>query len=155
MTAAFPSPARGGTPLTGAAQRHGEVRSFAPRDDARPPRPTEGEIDAVARIAHEVLRAFCAFTGDDSQQPWADAPSWQRASAREGVRFFLENPDADDSATHDAWLADKRREGWTYGPVKDEALKQHPCIVPFDQLPKEQQFKDRLFRTIVEAALGG
>lgn len=31
----------------------------------------------------------------------------------------------------------------------------HHCLVPFDRLPPEQQFKDRLFRTIVHAAAYG
>jgi hypothetical protein len=35
--------------------------------------------------------------------------------------------------------------------VKDAELKTHPCLVPFEELPKFQQQKDRLFRAIVKA----
>jgi len=35
--------------------------------------------------------------------------------------------------------------------VKDTEKKEHPCIVPFDQLPREQQAKDYLFRGVVHA----
>lgn len=109
----------------------------------------------VARTAHEVNRAWCAFNGDHSQLPWDEAPTWQRESAIAGVRFHIENPDAGDSASHDAWMRDKVADGWVYGPVKDAEAKQHPCMVPFDQLPADQQFKDRLFRTIVHANVAG
>lgn len=106
----------------------------------------------IARIAHEVNRAWCEFNGDMSQPRWEEAPDWQRESAVNGVQFHIANPDAGDSASHDSWMAEKVASGWVYGPVKDPDAKVHPCIVPFEQLPKEQQFKDRLFRTIVHAA---
>lgn len=109
----------------------------------------------VARITHEVNRQWCLYNGDDSQPTWDDAPDWQKESAIAGVRFHVANPDADDSASHDAWLRQKEADGWKYGEVKDPEAKTHPCFVPFDQLPPEQQFKDRLFRTIVHAAAKG
>ena len=48
-------------------------------------------------------------------------------------------------------MRQKEEEGWTWGPVKDPEKKQHPCMVPFDQLPREQQAKDFIFRSIVRA----
>lgn len=105
----------------------------------------------IAEQAHETNRAYCAALGDDSQQPWDDAPDWQRHSAYRGVEFHLENPGAGASATHENWMAQKEAEGWTFGEVKDANKKQHPCMVPFDQLPTEQQAKDALFRHTVHA----
>lgn len=114
------------------------------------------ESDAlIARIAHEVNRAWCAFNGDHSQPNWDEAPDWQRNSAINGVAFHRANPEAGDSASHDSWMAEKLADGWTYGAEKVPERKEHPCMVPFDQLPPEQQFKDRLFRTIVHSALEG
>ena len=48
------------------------------------------------------------------------------------------------------WLMEKKNAGWTYGETKDPVLKTHPCIVPFDQLPVEQQKKDMLFKAIID-----
>jgi hypothetical protein len=109
-------------------------------------------IEATAKICHEANRTWCAFNGDDSQMAWEDAPEWQRSSAIQGVQFHLENPEAGDSASHDSWMAVKVADGWKYGHAKDPVLKTHPCMVPFDELPADQQFKDRLFRTIVHAS---
>jgi hypothetical protein len=55
------------------------------------------------------------------------------------------------SASHENWMKEKEADGWKYGTIKDPEKKEHPCIVPFEQLPKEQQFKDHLFRGIVHA----
>jgi hypothetical protein len=108
-------------------------------------------IEDIARICHEANRALCATQGDNSQTPWDDSPEWQRDSAIKGVQFHLDNPDASPSASHDAWLAEKEATGWKYGPVKDADKKEHPCFVPYDQLPKEQQAKDYLFKGIVHS----
>jgi hypothetical protein len=105
----------------------------------------------IAQVCHEANRVYCQTIGDYSQKPWAEAPAWQRESARRGVEFHKANPNAGASASHEAWMADKVDAGWKYGPVKDEGKKEHPCIVPFDQLPTEQQLKDYLFRGIVHA----
>lgn len=115
---------------------------------------TESEyINSVAMICHEANRAYCRSIGDDSQPAWEDAPEWQQSSAVNGVAFHVANPDAGDSATHDNWMAEKVADGWVYGPVKDPEAKQHPCMVPFDELPIEQQRKDTLFRAIVHALM--
>lgn len=103
----------------------------------------------IARACHEANRAWCEFNGDTSQLPWAEAPLWQQESAISGVTFHLANPDAGDSASHDEWMRHKLADGWKYGSVKDAEAKTHPCIVPFEQLPPDQQFKDKLFRTLV------
>jgi hypothetical protein len=105
----------------------------------------------IAIICHESNRAYCAAIGDNSQLPWGEAPEWQRDSAINGVKFVQENPDAPDSASHDNWMRQKEEEGWVYGEVKDPEAKTHPCMVPFDELPPEQQAKDSLFRSIVKA----
>ena len=55
------------------------------------------------------------------------------------------------SASHDAWMREKLDTGWTYGPIKDPVKKEHPCIVPYADLPAEQKAKDFIFRGVVHA----
>lgn len=105
----------------------------------------------IAQIAHEINKAFCSSIGDDTQPDWFDAPQWQKDSAILGVSFHIVNPDASPSASHEAWLAVKESEGWKYGPVKDADKKEHPCFVPYAQLPIQQQSKDYLFRQVVHS----
>lgn len=105
----------------------------------------------IARVAHEVNRAYCASLGDTSQPAWADAPEWQKKSAIAGVEFHLSHPDAKPSDSHESWLREKERDGWKFGPVKDPEKKEHPCFVPYAQLPAEQKAKDFLFLAVVRA----
>lgn len=105
-------------------------------------------VTEIARVAHEINRAYCESLGDDSQPAWKDAPDWQKQSAVAGVLFHLGGEHGPE-ASHVNWMAQKEAEGWVYGEVKDPDAKTHPCMVPFNQLPKEQQTKDFLFRAVV------
>lgn len=115
----------------------------------------EREMQSMARVAHEINRVYCAFLGDTSQLPWDDAPSWQKESSIAGVRGIVEGKITRPSQSHESWLAHKRSEGWTYGPTKDPEKKQHPCLVEFDQLSREQQWKDIFFFAVVTHMLSG
>lgn len=110
-------------------------------------------IELAARIAHETNRAYCASIGDHSQVNWYDAPAWQKESAREGVRGILEGRISGPGDSHRSWLEHKQAEGWEFGPLKDPEAKEHPCMVPFEELPAEQQQKDVLFVFTVRGVL--
>ena len=105
-------------------------------------------IDQISRVCHEVNRAYCQALGDHSQVPWEDAPDWQRESARMGVDLHLMG-EFGPEASHISWMKQKLDDGWKYGPVKDAEKKEHPCIIPFDRLPVDQQAKDYIFRAVV------
>ncbi len=107
--------------------------------------------EQIARVAHEVNRAYCLSLGDASQPVWEEAPQWQRDSALLGVQLHTENPNAGPEASHQSWMAQKVADGWQYGPEKRPEVKQHPCMVPFGELPREQQAKDFIFRAVVHA----
>lgn len=107
--------------------------------------------EQIARVCHEANRAYCQSIGDNSQPAWDDAPDWQRTSAIKGVEFTIANPEAPPSASHDSWLEEKRATGWKHGPVKDPEKKEHPCFVPYAELPVEQRRKDALFQAVVRA----
>lgn len=103
----------------------------------------------IAKVCHETNRAYCQTIGDDSQPCWEDAPEWQKKSAVNGVLFHIQNPTALPSHSHEEWLKEKEATGWRYGPVKNSETKEHPCFIPYDQLPEEQKKKDALFIAIV------
>lgn len=111
------------------------------------------EEEKIARACHEVNRAYCAALGDKSQPAWEDAPQWQKDSAMLGVKLHITNPHAGPEASHESWMAQNVAEGWTYGPTKDPENKLHHCMVPFDDLPVEQQAKDFIFRAVVHALM--
>lgn len=44
---------------------------------------------------------------------------------------------------HEVWSRNRMNEGWTYGPVRDDANKKHPCLVPYEELPESEKDYDR------------
>jgi len=108
-------------------------------------------IENIARICHEANRFYCRAIGDSSQVSWDEAPEWQKTSAIAGVHSHLDNPNSLPCDSHNSWLKQKEADGWKYGPIKDAIKKEHPCFLPYDQLPPEQQTKDVLFISIVRA----
>lgn len=105
----------------------------------------------IARIVHEANRAYCQTIGDGSQVPWDEAPGWQRVSAVKGVEGIIAGSITRPEQSHESWLGEKERAGWKYGPVRDAEKKEHPCFVPYAELPPEQKAKDAIFFAIVRA----
>ena len=108
-------------------------------------------VEAIARVAHEVNRAYCAALGDLTQLRWEDAPSWQRELAVKGIQFALANPNATPEQQHESWMKTKEEDGWIWGEKKDPERKTHPCMLPYESLPIEQRVKDHLFRAVVSS----
>ena len=106
------------------------------------------EIERVATICHEANRAYCATMGDDSQVPWDEAPAWQKETMVEGVIYAWSNPLALPYDSHKSWMKTKQADGWKYGPEKDVKKKLHPCLVPYEDLPKSHRLKDDLFMAV-------
>ena len=44
---------------------------------------------------------------------------------------------------HEVWAKARMDAGWTYGGKRDDIHKKHPCLVPYDELPKEEKEYDR------------
>ncbi len=44
---------------------------------------------------------------------------------------------------HEIWAENRQAEGWTYGPQRDDKLKQTPDMVPYSQLPEGEKKYDR------------
>jgi hypothetical protein len=104
----------------------------------------------IARACHEANRALCESYGDHSQVPWEDAPSWQRKAILKGVEFHLSGEHSAEE-THENWMRDKMKDGWTYGSVKNPEKKTHPCLVPYEKLPTMQKAKDAIISAVVRS----
>ncbi|SHL23069.1 RyR domain-containing protein [Xylanibacter ruminicola] len=44
---------------------------------------------------------------------------------------------------HEVWAEARIRQGWTYGPERNDTLMTHPCLVPYEELPEEEREYDR------------
>lgn len=109
------------------------------------------KVEQIAEVAHSLNSAICEFYGDFSQVDFKDAEPGIQASAIDGVRSVIANPDVTPEELHDLWCDFKIKEGWTYGPEKDSLKLTHPCLVPYNQLPEHERLKDKIFRAAVLA----
>lgn len=48
---------------------------------------------------------------------------------------------------HEIWAQQRIDEGWSYGPRRDDEVKEHPCLVPYDDLPESEKDYDRIMVT--------
>jgi hypothetical protein len=81
-------------------------------------------------IGPKLRKVNCAI---ETMADW-DAPVFVFDDGEEELLAQLE---------HDRWSDDRKRDGWTYGPVRDNLRKHHPDLVPWEQLTDETKEKDR------------
>ena len=60
---------------------------------------------------------------------------------------------------HEVWAQSRISQGWTYGPERNDVLKQHPCLIPYEDLPEIEKAYDRdtalgTLKMIVKAGFG-
>lgn len=44
---------------------------------------------------------------------------------------------------HEVWAETRISQGWTYGEQRNDELKTHPCLIPYEELPEEEKEYDR------------
>lgn len=44
---------------------------------------------------------------------------------------------------HEVWAVERLAQGWSFGPERNDAKKENPCMVPYSQLPEKEKDFDR------------
>lgn len=44
---------------------------------------------------------------------------------------------------HEVWSETRIRQGWKYGEQRNDELKTHPCLIPYEELPELEKEYDR------------
>ena len=57
---------------------------------------------------------------------------------------LLELREAIAENAHDVWATARKKEGWTFGPERDDSNKKHPDLIPYSSLPDSEKEYDRL-----------
>ena len=56
--------------------------------------------------------------------------------------------------THDNWLKQRVADGWVHGKQRNDLLKEHPCIVSYEELPEsEKEYDRKISLGVVQAML--
>jgi hypothetical protein len=104
----------------------------------------------IAKVAYNAQRKYCISVGITSEPEWKDLGDVRTSSICNGVRTIVENPELSDEQLHENWMLNRYHEGWKYGEAKDEEKKEHPMLVPYNDLPETEKRKKTIFRDVVE-----
>jgi hypothetical protein len=122
-------------------------------------RPWE-ELDEEYRVANRRAVAHIyakLFDAGFDIRPWFEwANVWHDAPAlAPGERLFRDEAERSRLAEleHERWCAERRMQGWKYGPERIEAAKIHDCLVPYAQLSAEVQGYDLTFTDYLDKTL--
>ncbi len=44
---------------------------------------------------------------------------------------------------HELWARERIKQGWKHGPHRNDENKEHPCLVPYADLPEHEKVHDR------------
>lgn len=44
---------------------------------------------------------------------------------------------------HEVWAQTRIEQGWTYGDERNDELKHHPCLIPYEELSEDEKVYDR------------
>ncbi|HYL74162.1 MAG TPA: RyR domain-containing protein [Bryobacteraceae bacterium] len=130
-------------------------------------------LDTLAQAAHAAFCAEAEARGErresnPSMRPWdelsedlRDANRAQVADIPNKLRFLgyelatshgmsalsikVSDQEVEEMAAleHERWMAERKRNGWIYGPKRDNARKHHPLMVPWKDLTEPDKDKDR------------
>jgi hypothetical protein len=111
------------------------------------------QIDRIAQVAHAAIRAHGIAHGRKPGPEWDDAEEWMRESSRDAVRVALEDPTP--GTQHTRWMEERKGQGWTYGPERDDEKKHNPNMVEYDELSLFEKQKDWIIIALAQALGGG
>lgn len=102
------------------------------------------EQDTAARTMHEAYRK--SHGGPD----WEELSPFMKASNRAVADHAVMKKQLLSGSTveqrrrneHDRWLRFHALHNWSYAPERNNERRQHPSMLPFDQLTEEEQAKD-------------
>jgi class 3 adenylate cyclase len=130
-------------------------------------------VEELARAAHEAYCAEALERGEtkatnSSLRPWDQLPEDLREANRTQVEDIpnklrvlgyelapshgivpseiqMTEAQIDELAAreHERWILERKRNGWTYGPQRDNDRKFHPLLVPWRELSNPAKEKDR------------
>lgn len=106
-------------------------------------------VEDIARIVVNTNADYSNALGEQIAY-WDETSTEVKNSIIRGVISALRY-DPTPEQNHQNFLDDRMKDGWTYGPEKNVELKQHPDLLPFEQLPTDQKAKNFIFLSLVKS----
>lgn len=104
-----------------------------------------------ARLVYEATRIEAAWSERSIvPEPWEDRDDKFKKNMINIIEKYIsldKLPTPEEA--HDSWMKAYFDMGWKYGEKRDVDKKEHPDLVPFDELPKDERDKDAIFLAFV------
>ncbi len=107
------------------------------------------QIEQIARVAYEVIRAYSLAINDTRLLPWDEIEPCWKAEITACAQYPIRNSTTMPEQYHESWIKEMQEIDWKYGPTFDPITKEHPYLVPYAELPIELKTLDYLFVTVV------
>lgn len=115
----------------------------------------EARCAAIAQVVHAANRQYVEFIGGRAVNPtWEQIREPERQGLIKAVIDMIKEPKT-PATSHEAWCVARKADGWSKDKTYSHARKTHPNLVPYAQLPFEEQFKDHLFMGIASIFVAG
>ena len=93
-------------------------------------------IDQVAGIVYAATDAYNVAVDDAEPRPrWLDLDEGMQAKVIEAVVAIRDTEAANVEHNHELWCEQMEAAGWHHGPTLDYETKEHPNLVPYEDLP--------------------
>jgi hypothetical protein len=106
--------------------------------------------EQIAKVCHEVNRAYCQALGDNSQPPWKNASALKKSNTLQAVRNYILSISAETEKSRASAEAQEIVESWVNGPEKYPDLG---VTTRLGVLPPELQAREDMFVAVVRAVL--
>lgn len=115
-------------------------------------------VGGLIRIYDPAVELAVEWLVEEFDEAWAASRHYLVSAAIEGLVYdpkpidlrdvlldddLLALTEAIAENTHEVWAVERKKEGWTYGPERNDALKQNPDMVPYSDLPESEKEYDR------------
>lgn len=114
----------------------------------------EAMCSIIAKVIHSANRAYVdALGGRAVNLTWEEIREEERQGLIKAISSMIINPQT-PSVSHEQWCLAREKDGWTKDVKYDYNRKTTPNLVPYDQLPLEEQFKDHLYMGLASIFYG-
>lgn len=115
-------------------------------------------VDDVIRIFDPAVDGCANYTIEEFAKAWNYSKNYLVIASAQSMDYIphpidvsdvelddqlLELTEAIAENAHEIWAYNRKNEGWTYGPQRDDHLLQHPDLVPYSELPEGEKYYDR------------
>jgi len=104
---------------------------------------TDSIFSAVESMQAEIAREVRVLLGEEQydQRIFSAADKQRRIEALQKCAA----EQTSDAERHESWMRMHFEQGWKYGPELKPAEKEHPNLLPWEQLPASTRSKARIF----------